>query len=89
MTGKRGGDKTIAIDNLDLSLRSRFVMVDRLDLALQLAVVDGRGQHALASVANAFGQRGGSPAEFGANSDLSLAARLRLAASRAWRFGRP
>ena len=47
MAVERGDGEAVAVDHLDDPLRAGLVVVDRLDLAAELAVVDRRRQHAL------------------------------------------
>ena len=68
---ERGCGVTFSIDDFELTLRSRLVVTNGLDRALQLAVVDRGGKYALATITNPFRQSRSAPAKFGAYGDLA------------------
>src|SRR5206468_12957811 len=71
VTGEWRYRETRAIDHLDHALRAVGVVADRLDLAVELAVVDGGGRHAVAAETHARRTDGAAPAELAADRDLA------------------
>ncbi len=69
--GERRHGEAGAVDHFRFALRAGAVVSDRLDLAAQLTVMNGGGQHALPRIAHAFRVHRLAPAKLRADGDFS------------------